>query len=159
MGRCREPPWLGEVEKRGDYTLSLHPLLSPPSNPCHLISSLPLTLTPRLPVALSNLGRKRFQKAQVWARSPRRTSKGLRFRLTYCCAPVVYGGHCGVLESRGSLGSLWKEGEISACPEGEGMKSLVLFLTLNPLQLQGDTHPLLPTPPAICLSLCVFARV
>lgn len=41
------------------------------------------------------------------------------------------------------------------------MMSLVLFLTLNPLQLQGDTHPLLPTPPAICLShLCVFvARV
>lgn len=40
------------------------------------------------------------------------------------------------------------------------MKSLVLFLTLNPLQLQGDTHPLLPPPPAICLShLCVFAHL
>lgn len=103
----------GGGEERG-----LHPVFAALSLPSVPPLSVPCPHTPRLPVALSNLGRKRFQKAQVWARSPRRTSNGFRFRLTYCCAPVVYGGHCGDLESRGSLGSLRKEGEISACPEG-----------------------------------------
>lgn len=67
---------------------------------------------PYIPVALSNLGRKPFQKAQAWARSPRRTSRGRRFRLTYCCATPVYCGHCGALGSRGSLGSLCKKGKV-----------------------------------------------
>lgn len=110
LSRCRGPPRLGG-EERG-YTrpapnplsLFLHAPLRPRPR-----AAQPLPVGPGVPVALSSLGRKRFQKAQAWARSPRRTSSGRRFRLTYCCAPAVYGGHCGALGSRGSLGSLRKE--------------------------------------------------
>lgn len=82
----------------------------------HFSPTLPNSLPagPCIPVALSNLGRKPFQKAQAWARSPRLTSSGRRFRLTYCCAPPVYGGHFGALGSPGSLGSLREEGDDSA---------------------------------------------
>lgn len=112
LGRCWEPPRL-VGRREGLYPASFHspfslraPFPTPQSSPC--------PAGPCVPVALSNLGRKPFQKAQAWARSPRLTSSGRRFRLTYCCAPPVYGGHCGALGSWGSLGSLRKERESSA---------------------------------------------
>lgn len=107
-----------------------------------------------VPVALSNLGRKPFQKAQAWARSPRRTSSGRRLRLTYCCATPVYGGHCGALGSRGSLGSLCKKREGSASgrptlPWGLGIgngeeEEAGCFQTPCPLHCKGNPIPSLP---------------
>lgn len=82
LSRCWEPSRLrgrreGLHPARSHSPLSLHAPFLPSS-------AQPQPSGPCLPVALSNLGRKRFQKAQAWARSPRRTSSGLRFRLTYC---------------------------------------------------------------------------
>lgn len=113
LGRCWEPPRL--VGRREVLYLDcFHSLLF--LSLLHFSPTLPnpLPAGPCIPVALSNLGRKPFQKAQVWARSPRLTSRGRRFRLTYCCAPPVYGGHFGALGSPGSLGSLREEGHDSA---------------------------------------------
>lgn len=167
LGLGAASPWagpeqvLGAFEAGGGRREGLHPAgsHSPLSFRAPFLpsSAQPLSAGPCIPVALSNLGRKRFQKAQAWARSPRRTSSGRRFRLTYCCAPAVYGGHCGTLGSRGSLGSLRKEREGSASgkPAPPALGTVDWRWTAgggrlppdpSPLWLPGEHIPSFPTP-------------
>lgn len=65
----------------------------------------PLPQGPDPPVTFSSLGRKRFQKAQIWARRLRSVASGWVLSLTYCCLEGVYVGQAPSL-SVGSVGLL-----------------------------------------------------
>lgn len=96
--------------------------------------------SPSVPVALSSLGRNRFQKAQACACSPCRTSSGLRFRLTYCCVSPEYCGHCESLGSGGLLGFLRKGRKSSVQVPGAASPDL------PSLSIGFTSHPFSRTP-------------
>lgn len=154
LGRSWEPPRL-VGRREGLYPDGFHSLLFLSLPHFSPTLSNPLPAGPCIPVALSNLGRKPFQKAQAWARSPRLTSSGRRFRLTYCCAAPVYGGHFGALRSPGSLGSLQEEEDDLASSKPASLWELGMELVRRRRQAASRPHVLfaprrVPSPPFHC---------